>query len=600
MITKMTKYSFILFHKEAMPFLERLQDIGMVDIIRENKAIDDHSKDLLARIQGYSISVKRLKELQELLNSANYNTSGLDSEVLTNSAFETLSKSLEKRDDLISEKKTLEREYEESAAWGPYNREDINKLESLGYKLHFYTISERNYNPEWEAEHIIQIINKNQGKYYFVILTPTGSDFQFKIPESKFPAISCDKIKLRIKEIESAIDDNNRLLSEYLQVIDKLEILLNSEKSALDLYLAGSSSKIEAEGTLALMTGFAPKEQKEVLKEFFDNEGIYYLADEAKEEDNPPIKLKNNFFSRLFEPIGELYMLPKYGELDLTPFFAPFYMLFFGLCLGDMGYGIVLLVFGIIGKFKFPKFKDYLSLVQLLGIGSIIMPLLTGSIFGSKLAVLFPLPESVNALFFSDIKMFWFAIIFGIFQIVVGKLINAVFSIITKGWQYGMHNIGWAIVIIWASLSYAKTMVPGMIIPEYVNYIGLFGCLLILLFSATEGNLISRILKGTFAFYDITGVFGDVLSYIRLFGLGTSGGILGYVVNSIALNMIDIPYVGWFFTGLVLLIGHTFVLLLSSLGAFVHPMRLTFVEFYKNSGFTGGGKAFRPLTKKID
>lgn len=104
-------------------------------------------------------------------------------------------------------------------------------------------------------------------------------------------------------------------------------------------------------------------------------------------------------------------------------------------------------------------------------------------------------------------------------------------------------------------------------------------------------------LKGTFALYDITGIFGDMLSYIRLFGLGTAGGILGMVVNSVAMNMSGIPYIGWFFTGLMLLIGHTAVLLLSSLGAFVHPMRLTFVEFYKNAGFGGGGKAFRPLAK---
>ena len=94
-----------------------------------------------------------------------------------------------------------------------------------------------------------------------------------------------------------------------------------------------------------------------------------------------------------------------------------------------------------------------------------------------------------------------------------------------------------------------------------------------------------------------TGIFGDMLSYIRLFGLGTAGGILGLVVNSVAMNMSGIPYVGWFFTGLMLLVGHTAVLLLNSLGAFVHPMRLTFVEFYKNAGFGGGGRAFRPLTK---
>jgi len=192
--------------------------------------------------------------------------------------------------------------------------------------------------------------------------------------------------------------------------------------------------------------------------------------------------------------------------------------------------------------------------------------------------------------------MFWFAIIFGLVHIIFARLISAIYAMKTRGIKYGLSNIGWIIVIIWASFAYAKTMVEGLTTPFWFNYFGMAGAVLILFFSANEGNLIIRIFKGTASFYDITGIFGDMLSYIRLFGLGTSGGILGMVVNSVAMNMIDIPYIGWFFAGLMLIIGHLAVLLLSSLGAFVHPMRLTFVEFYKNAGFTGGGRAFRPLT----
>ena len=597
MISRMTKYSFIIYHPELKDFLGKVQELGMVDIRRENKAVDNHSKELLSAVQNNSLVIKKLKELRESLKEVNPLESGLQSDLNSKEIFKTIESSLENRELLITEEKNLIKELEESVIWGAYNKEDIDRLGLLGYKLHFYSVSENNFNPEWDKEYILQVLNKEGGKYYFVILSPVGSDFQFKTPESKFPQNSFDIVELKLKEVRKNISDSNSFLAGIMKKVDFLEKALDSDKSVLDLYLAGISSQIEAEGTLALITGFAPTSNKKELKQFFDKENVYYFAEDAQEDDNPPIKLKNNFFTRLFEPIGDLYMLPRYGELDLTPYFAPFYMLFFGLCLGDMGYGLVLLIVGTIGKLKFAKFKEYLTLVQLLGIGSILMPLLTGSVFGTKLGVLFPLPDSVNSMFFSDIKMFWFAIVFGILQIVFARIINAIYSIITKGWQYGMHNIGWAIVIIWASLSYAKTMVPEMVIPPYVNYIGIFGCLLILFFSATEGNIFLRIIKGTFAFYDITGVFGDVLSYIRLFGLGTSGGILGYVVNSIAMNMIDIPYVGWFFTGLVLLIGHTFVLLLSSLGAFVHPMRLTFVEFYKNSGFIGGGKAFRPLTK---
>lgn len=597
MISRMTKYSFIVYQPELKDFLGKIQELGMVDIRRENKAVDNHSKELLNTVQNNSLVLKKLSELKESLKDVTPSESGLQSGLNAAEVFKTIEISLQNRDLWISEEKNLIKELEESTIWGAYNKEDIHRLESLGYKLHFYSVSENNFNPEWDKEYLLHVLNKEGGKYYFVILTPVGSDFLFKHPESRFPQNSFDIVELKLKEVRNNISENNSYLAGIMKKDDFLQKNLDSDKSILDLYLAGISSQIEAEGTLALITGFAPESNKDELKQFFDSENAFYIAEDAHEDDNPPIKLKNNFFTRLFEPIGDLYMLPKYGELDLTPYFAPFYMLFFGLCLGDIGYGLVLLLIGTIAKLKFKKFKEYLTLLQLLGIGSIIMPLLTGSIFGTKLGILFSLPDSINSMFFTDIKMFWFAIVFGILQIVFARIINAIYSIATKGWQYGMHNIGWAIVIIWASMSYAKTILPGMVIPEYVNYIGIFGCLLILFFSATEGNIITRILKGTFAFYDITGVFGDVLSYIRLFGLGTSGGILGFVVNSIAMNMLDIPYVGWFFTGLMLLVGHTFVLLLSSLGAFVHPMRLTFVEFYKNSGFTGGGKAFRPLTK---
>jgi len=121
--------------------------------------------------------------------------------------------------------------------------------------------------------------------------------------------------------------------------------------------------------------------------------------------------------------------------------------------------------------------------------------------------------------------MFWFAIIFGLFQIVFARLVNAVYSMKYKGWQSGMHNIGWAIVIIWATLAYAGSMNEDLKAPAFINYIGLGGLALILFFSSTEGNIFSRLMKGTFALYDITGIFGDMLSYIRLFGLGTGRGV---------------------------------------------------------------------------
>ena len=141
-------------------------------------------------------------------------------------------------------------------------------------------------------------------------------------------------------------------------------------------------------------------------------------------------------------------------------------------------------------------------------------------------------------------------------------------------------------------------MEAGFTYPAWINYVALAGLVLILLFSSDARNPFVRVFKGVTSLYDSTGVFGDVLSYIRLFGLGTSGGILGFVVNSIAMNLAEIPYAGWLLMIIMLVVGHIFVLLLSCLGAFVHPLRLTFIEFYKNAGFEGGGRAYNPLRRE--
>lgn len=602
MITKMDKYSFIVFHTDLALFLENLQQLGMVDITRENKAVDSHSKELYDLNTRYTRAARRLNSFVSDIEgeSADAAVEKIpETDNLTDrELLELTEEAFQNKEQWEQEREQLRREISESSVWGELHKEDIDKLNALGYKIHLFSTSEKSFKPEWEQEYIIHKLNEANGKIYFAVLAPADEEFSFEIPESKQPARSFDIAEDKLTELNVKTENNKRLilkLTEYTSRFEKASVKAGAQ---LDLYLAGISSQREAEDTIALLTGFAPVENRESVHSFLEKEQIYYLTEDAVSEDNPPVKLKNNFFSRLYEPIGELYMLPKYGETDLTPYFAPFYMLFFGLCLGDMGYGLVLLIGAAIAKIKMPKLRGYLTLVQFLGLGAILMALLPGVMFGAKLQDLFPLPDSVTSLFFSDLKMFWFAIIFGLVQIVFARLLNAVTAIIKKGWQYGMHNIGWSIVIIWAAFKYASSMVPELVIPAFANYAAIAGAALILFFSETGGNIFVRLAKGTLAFYDVTSIFGDMLSYIRLFGLGTAGAILGMVVNSVAMSMTGIPYLGWFFAGVMLLVGHIAVLALSSLGAFVHPMRLTFVEFYKNASFSGGGRAFRPLVKE--
>jgi V/A-type H+-transporting ATPase subunit I len=131
--------------------------------------------------------------------------------------------------------------------------------------------------------------------------------------------------------------------------------------------------------------------------------------------------------------------------------------------------------------------------------------------------------------------------------------------------------------------------------PIFTGLLVISGVLIFLL--NTPGlNIFLRIGSGVWDTYSIiTGVFGDLLSYIRLFALGISSAILGFVFNDISLQMLSVPYVGWLFFLLILIIGHSMNIAMATLGSFVHPMRLTFVEFYENAGFTGGGIEYKPF-----
>lgn len=599
MITKMDKYSFVVFQPEMDDFLKSLQEIGIVDITRDNKAIDSRSKELFDHLSDMKSLLKRVESAGTQIEKQLTEVTPDSKAISENDIFEKAHEALKRRDEIDIALSLISSQIPYAQKWGDFNSSDIDKIRDLGFEISFYITPVSRYNKEWEDEYIIHEINNDQESIYFALLTPKGEENKFPLKEVKFPKESINTLLASQAELEKESDVLNSIIFNIYKSKSIIENRISSLLSELDLYLAGVSSTPEAEGSLAILNGFAPTSHREEVESLLAGKGVLYLREDAAEEDNPPVKLKNNFFSKLFEPIGDLYMLPKYGELDLTPYFAPFYMLFFGFCLGDMGYGIVMLLGATLAKLKFKKMAGYLTLIQFLGVGSILMAALPGVFFGAKVAEVFNLPDSVKALFFSDLKMFWFAILFGIFQIIFARLVNAIYSMVTKGWQYGMANIGWIIFIIWASLAYSQSMIPEMALPEWFIILLPISLVMVVGFSSIKKNIVLRILSGAGSLYDVTGIFGDMLSYIRLFGLGTAGGILGLVVNSVALNMASVPYVGWLFAAIMLVIGHTAVLLLNSLGAFVHPMRLTFVEFYKNAGFSGGGRAYRPLKKDI-
>ncbi|TCN62713.1 V/A-type H+-transporting ATPase subunit I [Acetobacteroides hydrogenigenes] len=590
MIVKMQKYAFLVHHEDFPNFLEDVQRIGVLDITTEKRSMNEEEKALLDLASRYNVAIKALLRKKEGLEQL---TNQMPQDVLER--FEAIVKD---REALDSDLKKLRKEHAEHYPWGDFNPEAIKDLESKGLKVKFFTTPSKRYDLEWENKFPLQVINEQNGVIYFVCIQPEGENFAIPATEVKAPVHASSTLSKDIAAVNSKIESLEEELAGLSHYVDMLSKARAELLENIDIKSIFYGAKREVEGSVVLVTGFAPHDSIGELNAYLESKSIVYLTEEATEQDNPPIKLKNGKFASLFEWIGELYVPPSYNELDLTAFFAPFFVLFFGLCMGDIGYGFVFLIAGLLLKNRtsLSKFRPFLILMMWLGAGTIIMGSLSGGVFGTEMATWPFLPQNIQKLFLNRNQMMLFAVGIGFVQILFGLSLKAYNRANKNGnWKFALGPIAWIIILLGAAASFVDPIKP------FTWHIILTGVGILLLFGNPDKNIFARVGLGMAELYDITGFFGDLLSYIRLFALGLSGSILGLVVNQIAaLTLGSLPFgLDYVIFGLVLVLGHGANIALASLGSFVHPLRLTFVEFYKNSGFEGNGRYYRPFAKKV-
>ncbi|MDD2549598.1 MAG: V-type ATPase 116kDa subunit family protein [Bacteroidales bacterium] len=423
--------------------------------------------------------------------------------------------------------------------------------------------------------------------------------------EVKIPTYSASGKEAEIAAYKGRNSEIENRLNQLSLFISQLEASKDELVNKLEINSVTLSADKQADDKVFILNGWVPEPKNEEFAKFIEKESIICVSEKAKKEDNAPILLKNNKFARLFEPIGSLFTNPSYGEIDLTPLFAPFFMMFFGFCLGDAGYGLVMLLGASLYKPRAKqKMRPILSLVQWLGVATVIFGILTGTFFGIELvSVKISFIEKFKDMFLDQNQLFTLALVVGAIQIVFGMFVKAANEIRLWGWKYSITTFSWLLLILGSGAFYGLSMVDGM----NVEFMGLahkivlgIAAIGIFFFNSPGKNPAVNVGLGLWGTYNmITGLFGDILSYIRLFALGLSSAILGNVFNSLAFGMApDIPVVGAIVTILILIAGHSINLFMAALGALVHPMRLTFVEFYKNAGFVGGGASYKPFQKK--
>ena len=612
MIAKMSKYNFVLYAAQSEDFVAHLRELGLVDITTTGWEPSEEDRQLILDIEGLQKAEEQLARWKEdeehaALKGEKYG-SGLE-------AFEVYQQTQQQVAALNTEIARLEKAADELRPWGEFDPKKSAALASQGILLHYLSTSSNTFDKEaqaWAEQYTLAEINCTDSTVWFVVVAKPGEEISIDAQEMKSPTMDCGEAERRIEAARQELKELDKTFARVVATEQEMKRYKAELQRQLQSDRVKATAQEAADGTLLVMEGWAEKETSEKVDKLLEEyPNVVYLKEDPTPEDNTPVKLKNNRFARIFEMVGDMYARPKYGTLDLTPFFAPFYMLFFGICLNDAGYGLILLIAGIamLMKFKTGMMNRAAWFATMCALSTTLFGGFCGSFFGLSLGEFFP---SIKFFDFQG-QFFSWALAIGMIQILFGLALNVYMTIRCFGVKYCFSSLGWLIVLLAGSLAAGlpimneEWVIPGFTTssPAFYAAIGVGMALMLLL--NTPGkfhNPLINVGSGLWNLYNnITGLLSDVLSYIRLFAIGLSGGVLALVFNSLAEGFVPeganivvrllvmIP---------ILLVGHGINLFMSTISSFVHPMRLTFVEFYKNAGFEMASRNFEPLKNEND
>jgi len=413
--------------------------------------------------------------------------------------------------------------------------------------------------------------------------------------------------------------ENDALLAKQKKLLDQL-----SEKGEIKAAMeaAYDAAVIERDRLAAMaaarktaatfeLEGWAPEDRLEQIESAIRDitEEYCLFVRDPKEDEVPPVVIRNSKFVEPFESVTNLYSPPDVHGIDATPLMTPFYIFMFGMMLSDTGYGILLAV----GCWLFNKLKkpDGMmgGIVKVLfwgGLSTIVWGFLTGTFFGLDFDVLFG-TENLFPLLLDPmtepIPMLLLCFGLGVIHIIYGMILKIKLSFEAGDWQTAVFdNLSWILVIIGLILFAAASAVAA--VPAALGTVGLIlaiiGAVTLLVFKGREKkNVVSRTISGLGELYQVTSYLSDILSYARLFALGIATGVIASVFNQLCMMLVGSPNIilkvlGFIVAAALLVVLHLFNLAINTLGTFVHCARLQYVEFY-GKFYEAGGKLFKPL-----
>lgn len=645
-IVKMYKVSIIALEQDKPEILQALMNIGVMDITdMSDKAMSEEwagilnvenpedrlskleeyiekTKTALSYLSLYDNSKKTLFETKRKIDENTYREIIENQEKLW-AVVEEINRMDEKLKELKSEENRNENLINSLIPWSSAEipldltntrnttvmygvipaSEDINRIISD---------IERDIQECW-----INIINSDKEQTYLQIITHNSrlEELNNYLRQNGFNKVNFD-LKGTVKEnIEKFTDNIKKINEEREKLKDKIIKYLDKKNELEVLYdhlniqhdKIGMVRRLVRTNKVFMLEGWIPSHSVNAFKDYFSkiNAECALEIREPEKDEEYPVLLENNRFVQPFEVVTELYSMPKTSEFDPNPYLAPFFFMFFGLMLGDAGYGIML---SLVTAFIIYKYKPEGTMGKMMrlmfwcGISTTFWGAMFGGWFGDIVDKVTSGRVKINPIWFNPMddpmKLLVWSFIFGGVHLYTAMGLNA-YKLIREGKILdAIYDVGfWYVLLTGLVLLLAGG--TAAVVGKYMTIIG--AVLLVLTQGRNEKNIIKRLGKGILSLYNATSFVSDVLSYSRLLALGLSTGIIASVINTMG-TLFGLSIPGIIVLLIVFVIGHGFNILINILGAFVHSSRLQYVEFF-GKFYEGGGKAYKPFkinTKYID
>jgi V/A-type H+-transporting ATPase subunit I len=604
MIEKMKKVYIVSTVSRKEEMLEALRDVGVLHLA-ERKSPDRSLSERFAALSKVDTVLKDYAKKDQK-----------KADPLTDEEFEKLfvktQEAMDRKSMLIQERSAAVSEAERIIDWGDFSPAQIRELRDLGCDLHFYRIAPRDLeaaveSPDVKLVRLASVDNMDT----IAVIGKLPDD----IPASEFvvPDKGLSDLRKEIADCDAGVEACDKDLekaSAYSSSFQQQMLKTQNEET-----FSAASHTAEEDEDFTWLTGYVPEADMDRFKDFASKNQLAWAADDPDEDDDQvPTKVRYNKVTRFIEPLFDILgILPGYREQDVSLWFLIFFTIFTAMIIGDGAYGCIFLAVAIGLTVKFKKVNNAIFLVYILSIATIVWGAITGTWFGTELAMRIPFLKALVIPNFSNYPELFgvtateqqntimkFAFTLGVIQISLGCLLSIKKKVSEKNLSF-VADIGWLIAVVSMYL-----LSLYLVIGQSINIVPVFAAIgvafvIVVLFGGmSPDKTFSQGLKAGLGnaftcFLDTISCFGNVMSYIRLFAVGMASLAIAQSFNDIAAGLKG-PMV--ILAVVVLIIGHGLNLIMGLLSVVVHGVRLNVLEFSGQAGLEWTGIAYEPFKKK--